>query len=305
MSVLAKILLATDGSEEAVLAARAARDLAEKTGAELHVVYVGELPMIYHPEQHGYHNLLESYREQARQRLDEQVERIGRTGDGVARSHLRMGRPDEEIVAVAEDVGAGMIVLGNRGLGGVRRALLGSVSESVVCHAHCPVLVVRDAAGVGERELFPTKILAATDGSGGSALAVREAADLAAATGSELHVAHVLPAHMLYSSADMVLAGGISIPEEDRREAERVLDEGVEEAREAGLESVEGHLLKGKPDRELVSLAEKLGAGLIVVGSRGLGALARALMGSTSLSIIRHAHCPVLVVREEREEVEG
>jgi nucleotide-binding universal stress UspA family protein len=54
-----------------------------------------------------------------------------------------MARPDEGILAVGEDVGAGLIVLGSRGFGGVKRALMGSVSDSVVRHAHCPVLVVR------------------------------------------------------------------------------------------------------------------------------------------------------------------
>ena len=43
---------------------------------------------------------------------------------------------------VAEDIAVGLIVMGSRGLGGVRRALMGSVSDSVVRHAHCPVLVV-------------------------------------------------------------------------------------------------------------------------------------------------------------------
>jgi nucleotide-binding universal stress UspA family protein len=59
----------------------------------------------------------------------------------VAGSHLRMGQVDLEILA--EELGAGLIVMGCRGLGGVRRALMGSVSDSVVRHAHCPVLVVR------------------------------------------------------------------------------------------------------------------------------------------------------------------
>ena len=44
---------------------------------------------------------------------------------------------------VAEDIGVGLFVMGSRGLRGVRRALIGSVSDSVVRHAHCPVLVVR------------------------------------------------------------------------------------------------------------------------------------------------------------------
>jgi nucleotide-binding universal stress UspA family protein len=62
----------------------------------------------------------------------------------VAESPVVRGRPDREIVHVSEELGAGLIVMGNRGLGGVRRALMGSVSESVVRHAHCPVLIVRE-----------------------------------------------------------------------------------------------------------------------------------------------------------------
>jgi nucleotide-binding universal stress UspA family protein len=49
-----------------------------------------------------------------------------------------------EIVGLAEEIGAGLIVMGSRGLGGIRRALMGSVSDLVVRHAHCPVLVVRE-----------------------------------------------------------------------------------------------------------------------------------------------------------------
>ena len=54
-----------------------------------------------------------------------------------------MGRPDEEIVVLGEEIGAGLIATGSRGLGGMRRALMGSASDSIVRHAHCPVLVVR------------------------------------------------------------------------------------------------------------------------------------------------------------------
>ena len=62
----------------------------------------------------------------------------------MAEAHLRIGKPDEEIVSQAEELGAGLIVIGSRGLGGIRCALMGSVSDSVVRHAHCPVLVVRE-----------------------------------------------------------------------------------------------------------------------------------------------------------------
>ena len=137
----AKILLATDGSREAELAATTAVDLAGRTNSELHVIYVEPaLPMIADFADPG----PERTAPESRRLLDEQVERIREAGGTVAEAHLRLGRPDDQIVRVSEELGAGLIVVGSRGHGGVRRALIGSVSDSVVRHAHCPVLVVRE-----------------------------------------------------------------------------------------------------------------------------------------------------------------
>jgi nucleotide-binding universal stress UspA family protein len=86
----------------------------------------------------------EGAEQEARTKLDEQMQRVGQTGGEVAEVHARIGRPDAEIVGLADELGAGLIVLGSRGLGPLRRALMGSVSDSVVRHAHCPVLVVRE-----------------------------------------------------------------------------------------------------------------------------------------------------------------
>jgi nucleotide-binding universal stress UspA family protein len=75
--------------------------------------------------------------------LDTEVERIRSAGGTIAHSHLVMGEVAREIVHLAEEIGAGLIVMGSRGRRGIRRALMGSVSDSVVRHAHCPVMVVR------------------------------------------------------------------------------------------------------------------------------------------------------------------
>ncbi|MCA3749058.1 MAG: universal stress protein [Rubrobacter sp.] len=144
-----KILLATDGSEHARRAARVAVELAQKTGSELHVVHVGPaIPSVFA------YTELDPVRveEESRKTLDEEVRRIQESGGAVAEGHLRLGNPAENIVSLAEELGAGLIVVGSRGLSGLRRALMGSVSESVVRHAHCPVLVVRkDEEGEGGR----------------------------------------------------------------------------------------------------------------------------------------------------------
>jgi|ERR671920_613096 nucleotide-binding universal stress UspA family protein len=142
-----KILLATDGSEEAELALLTAVDLANRTNSELHVVHVGFSPLPIGAEvgpvaadPRPQNKVIEG----ARRFLDHQVEQIKAVGGTVAQAHLGLtGRPDEEIVTLAEEIGAGLIAMGSRGLGGMKRLLTGSVSDSVVRHAHCPVLVVR------------------------------------------------------------------------------------------------------------------------------------------------------------------
>ena len=137
-----KILLATDGSREAELAARTAADIAKSTSSELHVVNVAG-GRAYHTE---LREITEQLRQRAGQLLDEQVEMIKEAGGTVTETHIRVvaEHRDRAIVEVAEELGAGLIAMGSRGQGGVQRALLGSVSDSVVRHAHCPVLVVRE-----------------------------------------------------------------------------------------------------------------------------------------------------------------
>jgi nucleotide-binding universal stress UspA family protein len=136
------ILLATDGSKEAELARTTAIDLAESANSELHVVTVAPGAPSY-----DIHNptVVEGLREQAENILNEQAAKIEQEGGRVAEKHLRIAERyrAQQIVRVAEDISAGLIVMGSRGLGGVRRALMGSVSDSVVRHAYRPVLVVR------------------------------------------------------------------------------------------------------------------------------------------------------------------
>jgi nucleotide-binding universal stress UspA family protein len=138
-----KILLATDGSREAELAGRTAADLANKTDSELHVVHVLALPLTPYERSSFAPEVWTRLEEGERKTLEDVVEKIEVSGGKVEGSHHKAGRPEAEIVALAEEIGAGLIVMGARGVGGIRRALTGSVSDSVLRHAHCPVMVVR------------------------------------------------------------------------------------------------------------------------------------------------------------------
>jgi nucleotide-binding universal stress UspA family protein len=315
-----KILLATDGSEEANRAARMATTLSEKLDSELHVVYVESLPdpyavpesLTYHPE---YRNEIRKIAErESGEKLAKEAEKISEMGE-VAGSHTRIGRPDAEIVRAAKEIGAGLVVVGSRGFGPIRRALMGSVSNSVVRHAPVPVLVVRD--GEREADYLPGRILLALDGSEEADAAAGVVVEISNATGSELHVVFALrtdpqrpyPHPLMDERWEAMI-------EQAKHDAREFVDGKAEQIEAEGGKVKDAHLVFGKPDHEIVRLGEELEASLTVVGSRGLGGVDRALMGSVSDSVVRHAHGPVLVVRggnrqgnmatqtsEDREEI--
>jgi len=139
-----RVLLATDGSPNATLAAQSAIELCERTGSELHVVHVGEYvpTFLAYTEEEPI-----ELRRIAEQLLEEQVESIRAAGGRIAGAHLRLGRPAEQIIDLSEELGVGVVVVGSRGQSALRRAVLGSVSEDVVRYAHCPVFVVRMEEG--------------------------------------------------------------------------------------------------------------------------------------------------------------
>ena len=153
-----KILLASDSSDTAAHAMDLAVELCEQTGSQLHLVYVGEdaYPATFiSPEAANLEGvppredpvLIEQLQRQsdqmARRVLDTEVQKVREAGGTVAQAHLRMGKADIEIVELAKEIDAGLLILGSRGSGMIKRALIGSVSNSVVRHAHCPVTVVR------------------------------------------------------------------------------------------------------------------------------------------------------------------
>ena len=142
----------------------------------------------------------------------------------------------------------------------------------------------------------PKKILVAVDGSPDSILAGRRAAAMAEAFGAELYLVHVVPVSEPVRLLGEAI-GGPGLYEEDRWRARDLLDREVRRVEEEGAKVSGACLRGGEPAAEVVALAERLGVDLIVLGSRGLGPLARMPIGSVASGVAAHAPCPVLVVR--------
>ena len=137
-------------------------------------------------------------------------------------------------------------------------------------------------------------IVIATDGSPSAQEAVDFGLELAADQGAAVTFVHVAPA------VDLLPGGGfgITVPvPHDMTDTEAESLEKARELAEAKAVHVHTRLLEGDPVDEVVAYADTLDADLIVVGSRGHGTLASALLGSVSRGILREARRPVLVVR--------
>ena len=150
-----KILLVTDGTEYSAMAAEAAVALSNNTGAELHVVHVGQA----HFSGSGVTveggglpgDSYEAIVDRARNLLERQVEQVRESGGTIAETHLRIGSPPYEVVGLSDEIGADLIVVGSGRPRAVRqavsetmrRAAIGAAADYIVRSAHCPVLVVR------------------------------------------------------------------------------------------------------------------------------------------------------------------
>lgn len=133
-----KILLATDGSEPSARALDRAADFASSYGGELAVLSVADVPAEFFGEAPDIGKRLV---EQARKRAEEAKSQAAQRGV-TAEALVRQGDAHQVIVDVAADLGADVIFMGPRGRKGVKKLVMGSVTEKVIGYATCPVLVV-------------------------------------------------------------------------------------------------------------------------------------------------------------------
>ncbi len=192
----------------------------------------------------------------------------------------------QALVGSAE--GADLLVVGARGLGALRGALVGSVSQYCLHHAPCPVAVVRETTGPTE----PPRVVVAVDGSDVARRALAWALDEGRARQAEVEVVNAW--HPPYVGAYPYDPAALDLD---------LFEQG---ARDLVAKTLEGQDVSGLPAppkvtvmadaaaKAVIDAAE--GAELVVVGSRGRGGFAGLLLGSVSQQVTHHAPCPVVVV---------
>lgn len=265
------IVCGVDHSPGARAAAGIAFGLAGTLGAPLALVHAVPLPPpsremgVASPTSFA---VVDEMREAGVTLLDEIAAELG--GDHEIGRDVQVGGAAEVIRTAAENAGAGFVVVGSRGLGSVGAVLLGSVSRSLATRGPCPTLIVPGSASpVGQRP-----VVCAADDSDGAHAALTTAAGLAERLGSELVL-------VTAETDDHAAADGVR----------RMVTE-------AGLETrAELVVARGEPATAIVEAADARRAGMIVIGSRGRGALAASVLGSVSASVAGLSACPVLVVR--------
>jgi nucleotide-binding universal stress UspA family protein len=219
------------------------------------------------------------------------------TGGTVVQVELAEGDPVDAIVLASQTRGADLVVMGTHGRAGLDRVILGSVAESVLRKAACPVLTVPRRTERAASLAF-ARILCPVDFSPASLRALQYAAELAPAIGTELCALHVV---------ELVTGDGDGLREEivdratDYRDAFRQAAlERLEAAVPAALgddRNVRPMVAIGRPHREIVRIAEHEHFDLIVIGVDARSAADLLLFGSTTQHVLRSAPCPVLTVR--------
>ena len=282
-----KILLATDGSEDAVQATEAASDLAGKSSSELHIVHV------WHDVPGPYRRAFvkRELRRQGQEILDQQVQNIESAGGTVAQAHLRGGRTSNEVIELSEELGVGLLVVGSRGMGTVRRILIGSHSEEIVHHAHVPVLVVRR----GHSAWPPNRVVIGEDFSDHAKKAGELAANIAGLYGSQVTLVYShpdLPEVPPGEARDAAVQelGGIRERDEER------LERRADELKEMAGSRPEVRVSDDYPASVILQATQETPPPLVAVGSRGLAGLTRTRLGSVSTKVVTAAMGPVLVV---------
>jgi nucleotide-binding universal stress UspA family protein len=296
----ARILVATDLSQPGRAAVRAGALLAQRSDASVTLMTVVQALPVPVPETLGRGEEVErELQRRAREELAElRDEELGRNTN-VSLLDVVHPSPAAAIVEASRATGADTVVVAHQGKGAVERLLYGSVTEKVVRHAPCSVLCVKRVPKPGARPF--ARVLVAVDFSDEAPNACRVAARWARAFGSSVHLLHIASFVDVTILATVGASGGAELEDyqsEIVASAERDLA-ALRREHFAGIDRVTHEVVVDpSPPLAICQRAER-DVDLVVVGSRGAGAVAHFFMGSVAERVVRHARVDVLVARSE------
>lgn len=280
------VLVATDLTEASDPAIARGAAHAQSVGAALIVCHVIPDVLRSHPLQprSGVNELTLSsdFTKRAAELVTEQVRRVANVSPDEDTVVIETGNAEDEIVRIAEDRRASMIVVGSKH---------GRTAHRVVRYAHVPVLVARAANSSG-------KILVATDFSEPAVAALDFAKMLVEQVKVDATLLHVMPSPSAFVPAFAAPFGSpVSPPPADViQRLEQLGNETLDSfAKKYGLQHIEQ--VEGDAPKIIVERAKALGVEMIVMGSRGRTGLARLVLGSTAEHVVKEAPCSVLVAR--------
>ncbi len=297
-AALGTILAATDFSPTADVAVAAARRIAVERGSRLILTHVCSL---HHFAAGGPAPALSAELEEAvRSASERKLTEIAGSFEGDEidiDTYFETGDPDVRILQLAEKSEADLVVLGTRGLSGLRHLILGSTAAEVVRGAPCPVLTLHESGP--NRVEAPRVILVAHDFSAQSAEAVEVATRFYG--GPDAGKVVLLHVYHLPKLLEPVLGDIEVMPisfDEIVEPLKEDLEPMAEKLRAAGFE-VECRVAQGDPSAVITETAPEVGADLVVMGTHGRSGFKHMLLGSTAERVVQHAACPVLTVRKE------
>jgi nucleotide-binding universal stress UspA family protein len=288
VSMYAGILFPTDGSEPAEWAFEYALELASEHDATIHVLHVVDTGQDT-PAGKG-DGVTEELEAQGEAIVNEAAKRATER-DLTAVSNVLHGDPYGVIGEYGARSDVELVVMPTHGRRGLKRYLLGSVTERVITTAEVPAVAV-DL----ERNrpfTYPCRdIFVPTDGSRGAERAVSEGIELATETGATIRLLHVVETGGLGPN-------GRSLLEEDEltTRAKEIVADAIETAESGSIDTVESEIAFGTPSAEIRSYIEANGIDLAVLGTHGRSVFSRYVMGGVSANVVRTSPVPVMWVR--------
>lgn len=278
------VVVAVDGSASSLAAAQWAAVEASKRGAVLRIASSYEPPRyLYASNFVPPKDFFEELESEARKVADEAA---AAAADIIsAETVVIEDNPIDMLLGLSKE--ATMIVMGSRGRGEFKGALLGSVSAAVVSHASCPVVVIRENTVINP----DGHIVVGVDGSDISNRAVDYAFEEAQARGSKILAVHTWADVQFPISEEHWI-------EIEKEESDLLESRLVEHRKNYPHVHVDTLISRERPAAALSNAAQ--GAQMLIVGSHGRGGFKGMLLGSTSRALLQDAPCPMMVVRPQK-----